>query len=147
MIPVSSARRQDCDVAGSTALGERLGPERFKVMMDQLLGRLITAVSRYEGTMAQVMGDGLLAFFGAPLAHEDDPERALNAALEIRATVSAYARDLEAAYAVSIAVRVGLRDAVTSAIVAHGRSRAAVLQKEHAHYVDIICRGAVSTAQ
>ncbi|HEX2647445.1 MAG TPA: AAA family ATPase, partial [Candidatus Dormibacteraeota bacterium] len=97
-----------CDVVGSTALGERLGPERFKVVMDQLLGRLIMAVSRYEGTIAQVMGDGLLAFFGAPLAHEDDPERALNASLDIRAAVSAYARDLEAAYAVSIAVRIGL---------------------------------------
>lgn len=97
-----------CDVVGSTALGERLGPERFKVVMDQLLGRLITAVCRYEGTIAQVMGDGLLAFFGAPLAHEDDPERAFNAALDIRKSIGDYARDLEAAYAVSIAVRVGL---------------------------------------
>ncbi|HLA81211.1 MAG TPA: zinc-ribbon domain-containing protein [Thermoleophilia bacterium] len=64
-----------CDIVGSTQLGERLGPERFKVVMDQVLGRAIAAVARYEGTVAQVSGDGLLAFFGAPLAHEDDAER------------------------------------------------------------------------
>lgn len=97
-----------CDVVGSTTLGERLGPERFKVAMDQLLGRIIAAVSHYEGTVAQVMGDGVLAFFGAPLAHEDDPERAVRAALDIRDTVAAYSRDLEAAYGVELLVRVGL---------------------------------------
>lgn len=97
-----------CDIVGSTPLGERLGPERFKVVMDQVLGRIITAVARYEGTVAQVMGDGLLAFFGAPLAHEDDPERAVRAALDVREAVATYARDLEAAYGVAMQVRVGL---------------------------------------
>lgn len=97
-----------CDVVGSTALGERLGPERFKVAMDQLLGRIIAAVSHYEGTVAQVMGDGVLAFFGAPLAHEDDPERAVRAALDIRDAVAAHSRDLEAAYGLVLHVRVGL---------------------------------------
>jgi ABC-type transport system substrate-binding protein/class 3 adenylate cyclase len=97
-----------CDVVGSTPLGERLGPERFKVVMDQVLGRLISAVSRYEGTVAQVVGDGLLAFFGAPLTHEDDPERAVRAALEIRDTAAAYSREIEAAYGIPLAIRVGL---------------------------------------
>ena len=97
-----------CDFVGSTPLGERLGPERFKVVMDQILGRIIAAVSRYEGTVAQVFGDGLLAFFGAPLVHEDDPERAARAALDIKDAVSAYARDLQAAYGVVLQIRVGL---------------------------------------
>jgi len=78
-----------CDLVGSTALGERLGPERFKVVMDQMLGRIISTVSQYEGTIAQILGDGLLIFFGAPLAHEDDAERAVRAALSIRDTVTA----------------------------------------------------------
>ncbi len=97
-----------CDVVGSAGLGERLGPERFKVVMDQVLGRIITAVSRYEGTVAQVLGDGLLALFGAPLAHEDDPERALRAALDLKDALTAYTRELETAYGVSVRVRVGL---------------------------------------
>lgn len=97
-----------CDIVGSTQLGERLGPERFKVVMDQVLGRAIAAVARYEGTVAQVMGDGLLAFFGAPLAHEDDSERAAQAALDIRDAIVAYATDLEGAYGISVQARIGL---------------------------------------
>ena len=97
-----------CDVVGSTPLGERLGPERFKVVMDQVLGRIIAAVAHYEGTVVQVMGDGLLAFFGAPLAHEDDPERAVRAALDIRDAVAAFGRELEAAYGLSLQIRSGL---------------------------------------
>jgi len=97
-----------CDVTGSTPLGERLGPERFKVVMDQVLGRVIAAVSRYEGTVAQVMGDGLLAFFGAPIAHEDDPERAVRAAVDACDAIVAYAGEIDAAYGLPLAIRVGL---------------------------------------
>ena len=103
-----------CDVVGSTALGERFGPERFKVVMDQVLGRIIGAVARYEGTIAQLMGDGVLAFFGAPLAHEDDPERAVRAALDVRDAVGAFSSELQAAYGVPLQVRAGLN---TGAIV------------------------------
>ncbi len=97
-----------CDLVGSTALGERLGPERFKVVMDQILGRIISAVSQYEGTIAQILGDGLLAFFGAPLAHEDDPERAVRAAIDIRDAIAVFSEELDKAYSVSLRVRVGL---------------------------------------
>lgn len=97
-----------CDVVGSTMLGERLGPERFKVVMDQVLGRIIGAIARYEGTVAQVMGDGVLAFFGAPLAHEDDAERAVHAALDIRDAITTLSRELEAAYGTPLQVRAGL---------------------------------------
>ena len=103
-----------CDVVGSTALGERFGPERFKVVMDQVLGRIIEAVARYEGTVAQLMGDGVLAFFGAPLAHEDDPERAVRAALDVRDAVGAFSSELQAAYGVPLQVRAGLN---TGAVV------------------------------
>ena len=97
-----------CDVVGSTALGERLGPERFKVVMDQVLGRIFGAIARYEGTIAQLMGDGVLAFFGAPLAHEDDPERAVRAALEVRDAVGEFSSELQAAYGMPLQVRAGL---------------------------------------
>lgn len=97
-----------CDVVGSTMLGERLGPERFKVVMDQVLGRIIGAIARYEGTVAQLMGDGVLAFFGAPLAHEDDPERAVHAALDIHDAVASLSRELEAAYGTPLQTRAGL---------------------------------------
>lgn len=97
-----------CDVVGSTTLGEQLGPERFKIVMDQVLGRIIATVSRYEGTVAQVMGDGVLAFFGAPLVHEDDAERAARAALDLREELTGYSRDLETAYGAPLQVRVGL---------------------------------------
>ena len=103
-----------CDVVGSTALGERLGPERFKVVMDQVLGRIIGAIAGYEGTIAQLMGDGVLAFFGAPLAHEDDPERAVRAALEVRGAVGAFSSELQAAYGMALQVRAGVN---TGAVV------------------------------
>ena len=103
-----------CDIVGSTALGERLGPERFKVVTDQVLGRIIGAIARYEGTIAQLMGDGVLAFFGAPLAHEDDAERAVRAAIEVRDAVVAFSSELQAAYGVPLQVRAGLN---TGAVV------------------------------
>jgi len=97
-----------CDVVGSTSLGEHLGPERYKVVMDQVLGQIIGVIARYEGTVAQVMGDGVLGFFGAPLAHEDDPMRAVRAALDIRDAVAIFAAELAAAYGRTFHVRMGL---------------------------------------
>ena len=67
------------DVAGSTAIGEQLGPERSKFLFDEVVRLMAEQVERYEGTVAQLLGDGLLAVFGAPVAHEDDSERAVRA--------------------------------------------------------------------
>ena len=64
-------------------------------IMDGAFDVLIEPVYRYEGTLARLMGDAILAFFGAPIAHEDDPERACRAALEIVAGAQAYAARLE----------------------------------------------------
>ena len=72
------------DVAGSTTIGERLGPERSKFLFDEVVRLMAEQVERYEGTVAQLLGDGLLAVFGAPVAHEDDSERAVRAGLAIQ---------------------------------------------------------------
>jgi class 3 adenylate cyclase len=84
-----------CDVKGSTAIAEHLDPEEVLEIMDGAFERLIPPVYRFEGTLARLMGDAILAFFGAPLAHEDDPERAIRAGLEILAGAQAYAQLLE----------------------------------------------------
>jgi ABC-type oligopeptide transport system substrate-binding subunit/class 3 adenylate cyclase len=84
------------DVGGSTAMSENLDPEDVFEVMDGAFDLLIAPVYRYEGTLARLMGDAILAFFGAPVAHEDDPERAVHAALEITSAARAYAHQLEA---------------------------------------------------
>jgi class 3 adenylate cyclase len=64
-----------CDVAGSTALAEGMDPETWTGIMNAAFEYLIEPVERYGGTIARLMGDAILAFFGAPTAHEDDPQR------------------------------------------------------------------------
>ena len=66
-----------CDVTGSTSLAERMDPEEWTEIMNGAFQHLITPVYRNEGTVARLMGDAILAFFGAPIAHEDDPQRAV----------------------------------------------------------------------
>ena len=84
-----------CDITGSTAIAEELDPEDVMEIMDRALDVLIEPIYRYEGTLARLMGDAVLAFFGAPIAHEDDPERACRAALDIVNGARGYAEDLE----------------------------------------------------
>ncbi len=83
------------DVSGSSSLGEQLDPEEVLEIMNGAFEVLIRPVYRYEGTLARLMGDAILAFFGAPIAHEDDPVRACRAALEIVEGARAYAGKLE----------------------------------------------------
>jgi ABC-type oligopeptide transport system substrate-binding subunit/class 3 adenylate cyclase len=83
------------DIVGSTALAEKLDPEEWKEIVNGAHQRVSDAVTRYEGTVAQLLGDGVLAFFGAPLAHEDDPVRAVQAGLEIQREMAAYAQTLK----------------------------------------------------
>jgi class 3 adenylate cyclase len=97
------------DVKGSTAMAEDLDPEDVMEIMDGAFDVLIEPVYRYEGTLARLMGDAILAFFGAPIAHEDDPERACRAALEIVEGAKAYAAQLEEERGISgFDVRVGI---------------------------------------
>ena len=75
------------DLAGFTSLAEALDPERVKQLVDRLFGRLATDVTAHGGTVDKVVGDAIVALFGAPVAHEDDPERAVRAALAMQRTV------------------------------------------------------------
>ncbi len=97
------------DVAGSTALGERLDPEEAKLVIGGAISRAIRAVETYGGTVTSLMGDGLLALFGAPVAHEDDPERAVRAGLDIMAATREYADEVRRGWGVEgFAMRVGI---------------------------------------
>lgn len=71
------------DVVGFTALSEHLDPERVKRLVDGAFSRLIVEIERFGGRVDKVLGDGILALFGAPSAHEDDPERAVRTAIEM----------------------------------------------------------------
>ncbi len=98
-----------CDVKGSTTIAERLDPEEWAEIMNEVFGHLIRPIERYEGLVARLMGDAVLAFFGAPVAHEDDPERALLAALEILEAVAPYREKLRAERGIGdLDVRVGI---------------------------------------
>ncbi|MGE0484626.1 MAG: adenylate/guanylate cyclase domain-containing protein [Gammaproteobacteria bacterium] len=82
------------DLKGSTALIEGLDPEDARALLDPALQLMMDAVHAYEGYVAQVLGDGIFALFGAPLAHEDHAQRALNAALRLRDTVRDYGAEV-----------------------------------------------------
>ena len=96
------------DVVGSTAIGERLGPERSKFLFDEIVSLIGAEVRRFDGTVAQLLGDGVFAVFGAPVGHEDDAERAVRAALAIQAAIAAYGEELRGGYGIELAVRVTL---------------------------------------
>ena len=84
------------DVVGSTALAEAIDPEDWTAIINEAFDLMSRAVFRYEGTIAQLQGDAMLAFFGAPVAHEDDPERAIFAALDMLAAIDEFARAAQA---------------------------------------------------
>ena len=97
-----------CDVRGSTAMAEQLDPEDWTDIMNEAYEHLIAPVVRHEGTVARLMGDAILAFFGAPTAHEDDPQRAVMAGLEIVASVTALRDKLARERGLDLNVRVGI---------------------------------------
>src|SRR5438105_3204529 len=78
------------DVVNSTTLAEQLDPEDWAEIMSEAFQRATAPVLRYGGTVNKLMGDGLLAFFGAAASHEDDPQRAVLAGLDILAAISAF---------------------------------------------------------
>ena len=96
------------DVVDSTGLGERLDPEQVAEIMNGAFAFLNAAVTRYEGTVARLLGDAIIAFFGAPVAHEDDAERAVRAGLDIQAAAREYAELVERDYGVEFNLRVGI---------------------------------------
>ena len=96
------------DVVGSTSYIESMDPEDWTVIINQAFDLLSAAVYRYEGTIAQLQGDAMLAFFGAPVAHEDDPERAVHAALDMVAAIEEFSRQLQASGGIDLRIRAGI---------------------------------------
>jgi class 3 adenylate cyclase/tetratricopeptide (TPR) repeat protein len=113
-----------CDLVGSTALSARLDPEDMRAVIDAYHAACARITRTYDGFLAEFRGDGILAYFGYPLAHEDDAERTVRAALDI---IAAVAR-LETRAAEPLAVRIGI---ATGVVVIGDLSREGAL-REHA---------------
>jgi adenylate cyclase len=96
------------DLKGSMELLSNRDPEEARALLDPVLERMMEAVRRYGGTVNQVMGDGIMALFGAPLAQEDHASRACHAALRMQELVTRYAEDARRAHGVHVKIRVGL---------------------------------------
>jgi class 3 adenylate cyclase len=96
------------DLKGSMELLADRDPEEARKILDPVLERMMEAVHRYEGTVNQVMGDGIMALFGAPLALEDHAVRACYAALRMQQAVKQYAEEVRRSEGVAIQIRVGL---------------------------------------
>src|ERR1700682_3719169 len=96
------------DLKGSMELLADRDPEEARKLLDPVLERMMEAVHHYEGTVNQVMGDGIMALFGAPLAHEDHAVRACYAALRMQETVKKYADEVRRSHAAVVKIRVGL---------------------------------------
>ena len=96
------------DVKGSMELAEQLDPEQWHSILDRFFAILTDGVHRFEGTVNQYTGDGIMALFGAPIAHEDHAQRACYAALHIRDAVREYAKKVRARHGVPFGARIGL---------------------------------------
>jgi class 3 adenylate cyclase len=96
------------DLKGSLEFLADRDPEEARQLFDPVLERMIAAVHDYEGTVNQIMGDGIMALFGAPIAHEDHAVRACYAALRMREVVGRYSEELRRRQGLDVQIRVGL---------------------------------------
>ena len=97
------------DITGSTGLGERLAPDEVKALIGECVTRMSRAVEEFGGTVQAYQGDGICAYFGVPVAHEDDPQRAARAAFRILELMTEYGREAAAAWGVDdLSVRIGI---------------------------------------
>ncbi len=96
------------DVSGFTSISERLDPEEVHSMMNRCFEILMDSVHRYEGSVNQFTGDGIMALFGAPISHEDGPRRAVHAALSMQEALGAYGEELKCERGIAFGVRIGL---------------------------------------
>ena len=96
------------DLKGSMELLADRDPEEAQRLLDPVLERMMEAVHRYEGTVNQVMGDGIMALFGAPLAHEEHAVRACYAALRMQESVTRYGDEIQRSHGAPVQIRVGL---------------------------------------
>lgn len=118
------------DIKGSTELEQDLDPEEARAIIDPALKLMIAAVNRYDGYVVQSTGDGIFAMFGAPLAHEDHPQRALYAAIRMQEDLRRYAATLRERGRAPIEIRIGVN---TGEVVVRAIQTAA----GHAEYTPI----------
>lgn len=97
-----------CDVKGSTAAAEKVDPEVWTDIMNGVFEYMIRPIYKYEGLVPRLMGDAILAFFGAPIAHEDDPQRAVLAGLEIQEGIKGYVEEIRLRHGLEFGLRVGI---------------------------------------
>ena len=119
-IPPEAERRQltvmFCDVSGSTAMSEALDPEELRDVMLAYQQVCLTAIQQYGGHLAKYLGDGVLAYFGYPIAHEDDPSRSVRAGLDLLASV----RDLNIKLRHDMDLEIGVRIGIHTGLVIAG---------------------------
>ncbi len=109
------------DLAGSTPLAERLDPEEWRGMLGRYFAVLSRNIERFGGTIDKYIGDAVMAVFGAPIAREDDPHRAINAALAVRAEMAKVNDDLEGRYGARLNLRLGINSGeVVAGLLAGG---------------------------
>ena len=96
------------DVSGFTALSAQLDPEEVHHLMNRAFALMLGEVHRYEGTINQFLGDGVMALFGAPIAHEDHAQRAVHAALGMHRVLQGYGAELQRTQGIAFRVRLGL---------------------------------------
>src|SRR6185295_6765737 len=97
-----------CDVVGSTSLAEQLDPEDWADIVNGAFQVLTEPIAHYEGTVVRLLGDAILAFFGAPVSHEDDPRRAVLAAVEMIEAIPDYREQVRRDYGLEFNVRIGI---------------------------------------
>jgi class 3 adenylate cyclase/tetratricopeptide (TPR) repeat protein len=113
------------DVAGSTAMGEKLDPESLREVMGRYFAVMSAAIERHGGTVEKFIGDAVMAVFGLPQAHEDDALRAVRAALDMRTGLDALNEDLERRYGITMANRTGVNTGEVVTDEAAGNQRLA----------------------
>jgi class 3 adenylate cyclase/ABC-type lipoprotein export system ATPase subunit/tetratricopeptide (TPR) repeat protein len=97
-----------CDLVGSTAIAERLDPEEYHDLLEEYLALAFAEIYRFDGIVNQLAGDGMMALFGAPVAHEDAPQRAVRAALAVREALNRFNEQARGGRGSELQVRVGI---------------------------------------
>src|SRR2546422_8376752 len=114
------------DLAGSTRVTRQLDPEPMRALIARFFAAMREEITRYGGTVEKFIGDAVMAAFGVPFAHEDDPERALRAALRMMRRLEELNGDLERTHEVSLQIRVGINTGEVLAATAPGPGEAMV---------------------
>src|SRR5207245_6913171 len=96
------------DLSGYTAVAKQMDPEAVKTLVESCLRRLVQEVERYGGTVDKYIGDNVMALFGAPIAHEDDPERAVRAALGMQAAMAELNQGIGLEFGFELPLRIGI---------------------------------------